>query len=246
MKLHFLIIFTILLSSCNLPNKLKSIEQNKAISLSKKLSTKEYQLKYEKLMEQMPALKNFAPDTYNKLIEIIAKAYEDGRTTKEINNFVRSIMFDLVESRLAHASDSAILDYMEIVVLQMIDLNQLEGDVCYTTFTYDGKGHVDRTFTSKELINREITAINDVLATSVEQKLIPSEIEAGEIMEPIVSFLENKYGDDYELFGNIPSQPTSEEKKLVCDISIDFFSILLDLPSQDTLIAIRWLWGSPD
>ena len=246
MKLYFFIIFTIFLSSCNHSNKLKSPEPNKAVSLSQKLTTEEYQLKYEKLMKQMPALKKSAPDTYNKLLEVIAKAYKGGRTTREINNIVRSVMFNLVESRLAHASDSAILDYMEIVILQMIELNQLEGDICYTTFTYDGKGYVDRKHTSKELLKREITAMNNVLMTSVEQKLIPSIIEAGTIMEPIDSFLENKYGDGYELFGNIPSQPTSEEKKLVCDISIDFFSMLLDLPSQDALIAIRWLWGSPD
>ena len=65
-----------------------------------------------------------------------------------------------------------------------------------------------------------------------------------EIMVPVFDYIDEKYGSEFDLLEEI--QTSDINRKKVCDMTIDLYSVILELDSADALIVLRWMWGTPD
>ena len=214
--------------------------------VSKKITTLEYKNKViDILTKDFPSLEKYYPETFNNLIVLLNDAHKDGKTNMELRDITRKEIFVLIESRLAHAGDNEIINYMQILQLEFEELQKIDGNACYQSMLSLNDGYVNhRKLLPKSITDLEIIAIGEVLKTSTKDKHIPSEEMMLEIMVPVFDYIDEKYGSEFDLLEEI--QTSEIKRKKVCDMTIDLYSVILELDSADALIVLRWMWGTPD
>ncbi len=116
----------------------------------------------ESTFENIPAfasIKKYEPTTYQSLVNSLTDATKKGYSQQQAIDLVRAQISGLVESRLPHASDGAILSYMNVMVDEMSELQSKGGGLCYKLlFPQVGGGVNGREVFSKETQNRDLAA----------------------------------------------------------------------------------------
>ncbi|MEO8153263.1 MAG: hypothetical protein ABI605_09365 [Rhizobacter sp.] len=187
------------------------------------------------------AIKKFDPKVYDQMMSELRAGLLRGQGKAELIDLVRSQVTTLVQKRLPHASDEAASEYMRVMVREMGELRQRGGDLCYRfLFAQPGQGLDLSKYVSPSTVEADFAALSQVVRTStVEPQPIPQQAEVSERLKPVVAALAARYGQDLALLQQ-PQAPGIDRDKL-CAMSIDMYTVILQLPPADSGKLIRFL-----
>lgn len=210
-----------------------------------KLNALKAKAEIESVFKDIPAfssIKKYEPATYQKIINQVSEAVKKGHSQKEVAYMVRHHISRLVESRLPHASDEAIVAYMKVMVKEMEELLALGNGLCYKFLFPQLVESVNaREVFSKETQYNDLEALDAIIRTSINKRKLPSEAVVLPLLEPIFTELQAKFGDDVSMIEN----PTAIgiDKERVCQITKELYIKILDLPTQQAASVLRWILG---
>jgi hypothetical protein len=189
------------------------------------------------------ALKKHDPQTYERMMSGLRDGLMKGRDKTELVESMRNEMTTLVQKRLPIASDEAATEYMRVMVQEMGELRRQSGDLCYR-FLFGGPDkRLDLTrYVSANTIEADSAALSQVVRSStLAPQAVPQQAEVAPKLQPVVAALHGRYGGDLALLQN-PQAPGVDRDKL-CSISIDMYSVILQMPPADSGKLIRYLMG---
>lgn len=197
----------------------------------------------EKLLDYsaLTLIKWYDPESYYKIKDEFYQAIKEGQSKEEATAAVHNMIQTLVQKHLPHASDEAAIKYAEVKVQELAELMQNREDLCYPFFF----SQMGQTLNSTKYISditREagLAALSDIVRTSfVSPQDIPSVEEVSTILEPVIYIELNKYGQDLALIQEPGMNKTDKIK--VCEITIEMYKSLLQLPSMKGSKVIRYL-----
>ena len=199
----------------------------------------------ESAFNDIPAfasIKKYEPATYQSLVGTLTNAAKQGLNQQQAIDLVRSQISGLVESRIPHATDEAILAYMSVMVTEMGELQSKGEGLCYKLLFPQVDGGVDgQKVFSQETLNKDLLALNEVIKTSNSKRVIPSESAVMPYLEPIFASMYAKFGDDVSMFENPAASNVDKEK--VCSITMELYSDIMQLPPEQAASALRWMFG---
>lgn len=196
-------------------------------------------------LNQIPAfvsIKKYEPEIYQKLVDSLADATKQGYNQQQAIDLVRQQISGLVESRMPHASDEAILTYMSVMITEMDELHKQGKGLCYKLLFPHVAGGIDaRKVFSQETQKKDLKALDEIIKTSNTKKVIPSESTVMPSLEPIFVSLYSKFGDDFSMIENPTAKNVDKDK--VCSITMDLYKEILALPPEQAASALRWMFG---
>jgi hypothetical protein len=199
----------------------------------------------ESAFNEIPAfasIKKYEPEIYQKLVDSLADATNQGYNQQQSIDLVRSQISGLVESRMPHASDEAILTYMSVMITEMNELQKQGKGLCYKLLFPQAGGGIDgRKVFSQETQKKDLMALNEIIKTSNTKKAIPSESVVMPSLEPIFVSLYSKFGDDVSMIQNPTA--TNVDKDKVCSITMDLYKEILALPPKQAASVLRWMFS---
>ncbi|WP_417442047.1 hypothetical protein [Idiomarina sp.] len=198
----------------------------------------------ESVFDEVPAfvsIKKHEPVIYQKLKDSIADAARNDYSQQQTIDLIRTQIAGLVESRLPHASDEAILAYMNVMVSSMEELQRQGLGLCYRFLFPQVEGGVDgRKVFSQETQKKDLLALDKIIKTSDSKKKIPSDSDVMPYLGPILAGIYTKFGDDISMIKN----PTAKnvDKGKVCIMTMEIYKNILALPPEQAANALRWMF----
>jgi hypothetical protein len=189
------------------------------------------------------AIKKHDEITYDRITSELREGLLKGRSKAELVETLRAEVSSLVQKRLPRASDEAATEYMRVMVQEMGELRRQGGDLCYRfLFAPPGQG-VDLTrYVSANTLHADAAALSQVVRSStLSPQPAPQQAEVAVRLQPVMAALTGRYGSDLALLQQ-PHAPGVDRDKL-CAISIDMYSVILQLPAADSGKLIRYLLG---
>jgi hypothetical protein len=209
------------------------------------LNTYKTKAEIESAFENIPAfnsIKKYEPETYQTLVKSMIEASSKGYSQQQAIDLARSQISGLIKSRLPHAADEAIVNYMNVMVTEMVELQAQGNGLCYKfLFPQVGGGVDGRKVFSEEIQKKDLMALDEIIKTSNAKKVIPSENEVMPHIEPVFGSLYSKFGDDVSIIDN-PTVGDVDREKL-CTITIELYSEIIKLPQEQAASALRWMFG---
>ncbi len=199
----------------------------------------------ERVTQETPAfgsIKKYEPEVYQKLVDSVLAAVKEGANQQQIADIVRTQISSLIESRLAHASDDALVSYVNVMISEMEILSNQGNGLCYKFLFPQVAGGIDaRKAFTKEMQQRDLAALDEIIKSSNTKKTIPEQSTVMPYLQPVIIALSEKHGDDVTLLDN-PSAPNVDKEKL-CKVSIDLYRGVLALPVEQSAPVLRWMFG---
>ena len=188
------------------------------------------------------SIKKYEPDTYKELVASLTEANRQGGSEQQAIDIVRSQISSIVTKRLPKASDTAIINYIGVLIEEMNELQNQGGDLCFRLLFPQAGGGVDgsKVF-SKEVQKRDLEALDLTIKSYDANRPIPSEEEAMAILEPIYINLFNVYGNDVLALENPGANNVDKSK--VCNITKALYSNILELESDKSVSVLRWMFS---
>lgn len=189
------------------------------------------------------AIRKHDPETYERMMSELRAGLLQGQTRAQLVEVARQQIGALVQKRLPRASDEAATEYMRVMVQEMTELRQRGGDLCYRFLFGGPQQSLDmRQYVSVNTIEADSSALSQVLrSASVSPQPVPAQADVAERMKPVITALAGRYGPDLALLQQ-PQAPGVDRDKL-CSISIDMYSVILQMPPADSGKLIRYLMG---
>ncbi len=190
------------------------------------------------------AIKKHDAATYERIMSQLRTGLLEGRDQHVLLEAVRAEVSQLVQKRLPRASDDAAVQYMRVMVQEMQELRTQGADFCYRfLFAAPGQGLNLAQHVSANTMQADYSALSQVVRTSTESpQPVPQQAEVAAKLEPVVAALAGRYGRDIVMLQQ-PQAPTVDKTKL-CDMNIDLYSVILQMPVADSGRLIRYLMGS--
>ncbi|CZF79207.1 hypothetical protein GCE9029_01320 [Grimontia celer] len=202
----------------------------------------------DSILSAMPAyvaIKKQDPAAYERIASTMSGLKPDRSNYNQLLAETSEELYAFIEPRLAHASDEALTEYMELQVDKMEVLKAKGDGLCYQFLVQDPNGPVvsHRNF-SRDLVKRDMETLKEVIETSETKRPIADFENVLPSIEIIFFTLEQKYGDDVEMLDNL--ELASQKKEVYCDMLIDMYDELFALPSQDSIDTLRWLMSEEE
>jgi len=201
----------------------------------------------ESQLEEVPAfaaIKEHDLDSYQNLLVDVKQAMKSGKSQAEIVTMVRTHVSQVVERRLASASNEAVVNYISATMAELDELYKIGDDTCHRFLFPQGKEVVDPSkYFSKEVQQRDLAGLAQVIKSSAKDpQPVPSEAEVLPHLQPIFEKLAGKWGDDVALLQN----PTgnSVNKRKVCEMAAAMYADILLLPTDDSGRVLRFMMAS--
>lgn len=189
------------------------------------------------------AIKKHDPQTYGLMMSELREGLLKGQTRAQLVELARHQIGAVVQKRLPRASDEAAIEYMRVMVQEMTELRQRGGDLCYRFLFGGPQQSLDmRQYVSVNTIEADTSALSQVVRSStVSPQPVPLQADVAERMKPVLAALSGRYGPDLALLQQ-PQAPGVDRDKL-CSISIDMYTVILQMPPADSGKLIRYLMG---
>lgn len=186
------------------------------------------------------AIKEYEPAIYESIVKQMGEAESSGASAIEIQQLVSPYISEVVETRMPKASSAALLDYMAVMVDEMAVLEKVNGELCYRfLFPQTGAPSQLSDYLSKDLQERDLAALGQIIQTFDERRRIPTEEEVGPQLDIVFDGLISEFGDKIELLDSIPSNDA--EKGDVCKITIAMYNDLIKMGSPQGSDVLRWM-----
>jgi len=188
------------------------------------------------------SMSKYAPDTYSRLSKTMTDAIEKGVPPQEALGQVKAQMQAFVASRLADASDEALLGYSKVMVTEMGELQNKGNGLCYQfLFPQAGSGVNVAAKVSEETQAADLAALNELIKTSNTKRPVPSASEVMPILQPLIIEMSGVHGTSMSILDN-PMAPGVDKEK-VCSISRDLYQRILALPPERAALALRFMFS---
>jgi hypothetical protein len=184
------------------------------------------------------------PETYKKLKATLLEGEKKGESKGVIEHQLASIVEATMPRYVPNASDESINAFVSIVAQDAHVLNRVNPDACYQ-FLYPQKfSSPNPTGLNAVTTNiKTLSAMADVLHSATHNPQPPPDAkESEELLEPIRNELAEKYGSDLLLVQGTAKD--SAERGKVCNIAIDAYSRILNLPPKESSEVLRDLLSS--
>lgn len=196
-------------------------------------------------LTEIPAfasLKTHEPETYKAIIQKFIKTKESGASDLELINLVRLETSQVINTRLPHASNSALIDYTTHTVANINMLADYSAEACHSYLFPSQESPFDpRKYFTKDQMQQSLTLMDVIIKTSKTTKKIPTENEVAPYAQPVFMKLYETHGEDVALLDNLHSSSTHKTK--VCNIISDLYSNILELPREEASYVLRWMYG---
>ena len=189
------------------------------------------------------ALKKYDPKTYSNILAELKKSISHGQTETEAILSIRNNIEAIVQKRLPIASNESAAAYMQIMVQEMKELDKHGSDTCYKfLFPQAGQAIELNKFIPENIKQADVAALGDVIKTSATSpQSVPKEAEISSFMQPVIEELARNYGQEMAVL-QAPTAPGANKAK-VCQMTIVLYDRILQLPSDQAGLIIRYLIG---
>lgn len=199
----------------------------------------------ERVTKDTPAftsIKQYEPEIYQKLVDSVLVAVKEGANQQQLTDLIRTQISSLIEARMPHASDEALIAYVSVMISEMEVLSKQGNGLCYKFLFPKVAGGIDaRKVFSKEMQQRDLAALNEIIKTSNIKKPTPEQSTVLPYLQPVIITLSEQHGDDVSLLDD-PAAPNVDKEK-VCKVSIDLYRGILALPIEQSAPTLRWMFG---
>lgn len=193
---------------------------------------------FQTLKQQEPAL-------YTQLIDNFLKSKKEGHSEQQLIDEMKQAVSSLIAQRIQHAPDKDIIDYMNIILeeLRYYQANNRSEHLCFKSLFPQVSGGVNATkYLPKELQSRDLDSVNRLFKASSGGIINPINQDYENKLNTIVTQMQQQYGNDLQMFVN-PASPDVDREK-VCDMAIDMYSQIMQLPPSDAGAILRSMLGS--
>lgn len=188
----------------------------------------------------LASLEKYAPQTYQQIARSMIAAIEKGSSPKEAGMAVRVQIQNLIEARLPHASDAAMISYMRVMHAEIGELQSKKNGTCYRFLFPQASAGLDiATHISKDLQNRDMATLDELIKTSNGKRPKPADEQVLPQLQPVMMALHEKYGASMAMIEN-PTAPGVDKEK-VCSITYDMYQKILALPEAQAAVTLRWM-----
>lgn len=186
-------------------------------------------------------LQKYNSTFYDGLINSYEKLVEQGLTEKQINDALRAEQAELMERLLVKASDTAVITYAQLIIVQLDEYQLDDVEPCLKLLVPQGSPERNKTPVYSERTKADELDVLDVtVRTYKADRPLPAEEDVWPELEPIFAELFDAFGAD-----NVAALENSYDpridRKLVCNISRALYSGILHLPRRNAASALRWL-----
>ena len=189
------------------------------------------------------ALKQHDRATYDKMLAEMKQSLKDGHSQAQINSTVRGHIVKVVGEKLPRASNESVVSYMRVMLIEMNELKEQGGDLCYRFLFPQQSGPIDPAkHFSKKTQEADLAALAEVIRTSTENpQPVPPETEVISSLQPIYQELANEHGDDIAML----QSPTaaSVDRGKICAMTETIYTNILRLPGDESGRVLRYLLG---
>lgn len=189
------------------------------------------------------SIKQHQPDFYQDIVRQVTDAAMQGRKQAELTVLIREKVTQLVEARMPHASDQAIIQYIKVMLLELAELQKQDAAYCFQfLFPEVGGGFLDvNELISVELQEQDLAALDELIKTSITSRPIPTEEAMMPLVEQVFMELYAQHGDDVDVIQN-PTAPGADQA-LVCEMTQALYAEVLQLPAEQAAELMRWMFS---
>jgi hypothetical protein len=196
-------------------------------------------------LNAMPAwqvIKEQEPAFQQRIREQILTMQKMGESEQHIIDVIQPQILTLQMSRLQHAPDANVVDYMKANMEQTAAIQKVSDDACFRFLYPAVKGGVNpMRVLDKAMMARRMQADADMMRAAYGKNrhtVTPTEREAAVAdVRPIMKGLADKYGEDIQLL-QMPENAVGKEK-LSCDMVQEMWAKVLKLPEHNAAGVIR-------
>jgi hypothetical protein len=184
------------------------------------------------------AIKKNEPATYDRL----TAGYRTAIRNHDKDAFIKQSYEEMGAIAIKHiptASDEAVTDFMNHALIQLKELRKKPGDSCFRFMFPKVSGPADLSNElPKPMLDANGAKLAAVINTSVDHpQQQPSDAEAQPLLQPVLEYLARTYGSELQMISN-PAGP-SVDRRRVCDISIDLYEHIGELPLHDRATVLK-------
>ena len=196
-------------------------------------------------LNTMPAwqvIKEQEPAFQKRIREQILTMQKAGESEQHIIDVIQPQILTLQMSRLQHAPDANVVEYMKVNMEQTAAIQKVSDDACFRFLYPAVKGGVNpMRVLDKPMMQRRMQADADMMRSAYgkdRHTVTPAEREAAATdVRPIMKALADKYGEDIQLL-QMPEKAVGKEK-LSCDMVQEMWAKVLKLPEKQAAGVIR-------
>lgn len=189
----------------------------------------------------MVTLKEKDPATRQRLENAVLAAMAQGMSKYQALELVQPEIAEAIGKRLPFAPDAQINQYMAVTLLQLNELQDKGGKLCFQFLFPHSAGAIDATkYNSASVLMQRLETDNRLVAASYQQPQTNSEQDlqqASAQMQHIALQLARKYGDDLKML--TPPQRSDVDHQQVCRIVSDLYQRLMALPAAQSAALLR-------
>jgi hypothetical protein len=200
-----------------------------------------YNWQADRELKRIPLYSEIAdsdPEAYKKITTILLEGRKKGESKHVVESRIAPIITSTLPRYVPNASDGSINAFVAVLTQDARDLSRASPDACYQflfpqNFSSPTSAELDDAAT-----NRTLGAMADVLHSAIHNPQSPPDPEESQaLLKPIASGLAEKYGSDLLILQRTAAD--SPEREKVCDMAIDLYVGILNLPPKESSEVLR-------
>lgn len=191
------------------------------------------------------AMKQYAPDSYNKILADLKTGIGKGTPKAELVNKVSAEVSSLALKSLKKAGDREAVAYLRTTVQEMKELRAKGGGLCHQFLFPPAGTHFDATpYITQDTKNADLQGLADLIkSASTAPQPVPTQAEVQDNLVAVMQTVAFKFGDQVIPVIQNPSAP-GWDKEQVCDVMIGVYDQIFTLPDHESGKLVRFMMAS--
>lgn len=187
------------------------------------------------------AIKQYEPALYAEIKNEFKTGLQSGQKPEDMIEPIVARLLPVFSKYVPNASNEAVVRFMHAMVSSLQQLRAPSGELCYD-YMFPSPGTVRMPHrqldpaTQKEVMESIAQVIR---SAAVAPRTPPQARDVTPYLEPIMADLREKYGPPVMQMQN-PRAP-DVDKHLICNVTIDLYTRILELPEDESGSLIRYL-----
>jgi hypothetical protein len=186
-------------------------------------------------------LKEQEPAGYRKLIGEVHAGLKSSDNSENFQLRIYPMAKAVAYQRLAHAEDTLLLDYAEMILEQISLLYSESAEICNRYFGMDLSGAALDTakYFSEEMLVNETAIMAEVLRSSATREYQPPARQAIQARwNMLMAHIGKRYGSNAVLF--FETRPAKRDADQTCHVLYEFYKAVTRLPAQEAGPVLRF------
>jgi len=201
-----------------------------------------FEREVEQSLSEISAFQHIAkydPQVYQKIKTDMVDSMRKGENQEQAVGRARQAVAGLVVRYIPHASDEAVVRYVEAMTREIEELAEKNPEACYQFLFPDRFGPADVTnYIKPETQRGDLAALAEVIRTAAEEPQPEPDRETGErLLKKLMSNFYATQGDDASLLRD-PFAPGVDKKK-VSKVIASLYREAVNLPQEENGLLLR-------